>query len=142
MKFLKLTLLLLLFSCGNKNPEEMIPYLDGYWQIESVSMPDGFEKKFNINTTIDYIEVEGEKGFRKKVMPQIDGSFKTNKAAEEFQIKIENDSLQLNYKTQFDTWTETVLNASEEFLIVKNRDGKIYNYKPFEKFEFNTENPY
>ena len=129
---------LFIISCSQQTPEEQIKNLPGYWEIESVQFPSGNEKEYKISTTIDYIKVEGNKGIRKKVNPQLDGTFKTNKSVENFTLKIENDSLRLYYKTQFNTWKETVLLAKDSTLQLLNKDGNIYKYKKFSTFNFNN----
>ncbi len=129
-------LLLLLVSCAHEDPKQQIEQLGGYWEIVSVELPDGTEKKYSVSTTVDYMEVKGDSGIRKKVQPKLDGSFNTSKDAEVFQIKIENDSLHLYYKTPYANWKETVLSTKDSLLIVKNSDGKVFKYKKFTKFEF------
>tara|TARA_R100001369_G_scaffold79229_1_gene109225 strand:+ start:460 stop:882 length:423 start_codon:yes stop_codon:yes gene_type:complete len=137
---LKKTIFILLtvfiVSCSQQSPDEQLQNLPGYWEIESVEFPDGTEKEYNISTTIDFIEVNGTEGMRKKVNPQLDGTFKVSKDAEAFTPKIEQDSLQLYYKTPFDTWKETVLLAKDSTLHVLNKDGNIYKYKKFSTFNF------
>jgi hypothetical protein len=128
-------LLLNLISCGKQDPSNQIDKLVGYWEIESVAMPDGEVKEFSISTIVDFIEVSENKGVRTKVSPQLDGSFINNGVAEKFDITIENDSLQLYYSTPFDRWKETVLIATDSILKVLNRDNKIYTYSKFKKFD-------
>tara|TARA_R100000935_G_scaffold55682_1_gene85912 strand:- start:31936 stop:32352 length:417 start_codon:yes stop_codon:yes gene_type:complete len=123
-------------SCTKQDPKEQIQYLDGYWSIEKAVLEDGTEKDFSISTTIDFIEVEGTSGVRKKVQPKLDGTFLTSDDAETFELKIENDSLRLYYTTPFDSWKETILIAKDSSLVVLNRDGKTYFYKKFTKFDF------
>ena len=89
-----------------------------------------------MNLILDYIEVNGDKGIRTKVNPKLDGSFENNGMADEFSLRIEEDSLRMYYKTPFDEWNETVLEATETVLKVKNKDNKIYTYSKFEKFDF------
>lgn len=140
MKFTKAILLFLtviMYSCKNQDPNEQIQYLDGYWSIEKVILEDGKEKDFTLSTTVDFIEVNGKTGIRKKVQPKLDGTFLTSNKVETFDIKIEDDSLRLYYTTPFDSWKETVLKAKDSSLVVLNRDGKTYFYKKFAKFDFN-----
>ncbi len=99
-------------------------------------MPDGEKKEFNINTVVDFIEIKGDSGMRTKVSPKFDGSFTTNGVTENFTLKIEEDSLRMYYKTPFDEWKETVIEAKDSTLTVINRDYKIYTYSKFKKFEF------
>ena len=134
-----LFLLVFAISCEKPNPEAQKQNLSGYWEIKSVKMPDGEKKEFDINTVVDYIELNGDSGTRTKVSPKFDGTFTTNGVSENFTLKIEEDSLRMYYKTQFDAWKETVIEAKDSTLTVKNRDNKIYNYSKFKKFDF--ENP-
>ena len=129
-----LLLSILIISCENQSPSEQIEKLGGYWEIESVAMPDGTEKDFSISTTVDYIEVTDTSGIRTKVNPQLDGTFVTNGTTEKFELRIEEDSLRMYYSTPYNNWKETVLMAKDSVLKVKNRDGKIYSYKTFQKF--------
>jgi len=123
-------------SCGKQKPEEMLTNLSGYWEIKKVEMPDGSDRDYKISPIVDFIELNGTEGIRTKVSPQLDGTFKTNGTAEIFKAKIEGDSLNLYYKTPYDTWKETVLKAEDSILVIKNRDDKIYQYKKFVKFDF------
>lgn len=135
-----LLITVILVSCEKPNPEEQKTKLEGYWEITSVEAPSGEKKKFDINTVIDYIEVSGDSGMRTKVSPRLDGSFTTNEVSENFVLKIEDDSLRMYYKTPFDQWKETVVEAGDSLLTVKNRDNKIYVYSKFKKLDFTTDN--
>jgi hypothetical protein len=48
MRNLFLVLSLILFSCS-EGPEELIPYVEGYWEIKKVTLPNGFQKEYTIN---------------------------------------------------------------------------------------------
>lgn len=113
----------------------MKQYLGGYWQIDKVEFPDGGVKEFKMSGFVDYIEVQGDSGVRKKVAPNLDGSFKVNKAAEKFYLKIENDSLNIYYQTPYNSWKETVLKAGDSTMLVINEENKRYHYKKFRSFE-------
>lgn len=136
-KLLFLLIGFLLISCGNQDPNEQLKYLNGYWAIEKVRLPDGTEKEFKISNTVDFIEVTGKNGIRKKVQPKLDGTFETSNNTETFELKIEADSLHLYYTTPYDSWKETVLKAKDSSLVVYNRDKKMYFYKKFTPFNFN-----
>ncbi|MDN3723819.1 lipocalin family protein [Aequorivita sp. SDUM287046] len=132
-----LSIIILFFtSCEKPNPEAQKQNLNGYWEIKSVKMPNGEKKQFNINTIVDFIETKGDSGTRTKVTPKFDGTFITNGISDYFTLKIENDSLRIYYKTQFDEWKETVIEAKDSTLTVINRDNKIYTYSKFKKLEF------
>ncbi|QQX76612.1 MULTISPECIES: lipocalin family protein [Aequorivita] len=135
-KIIIIVVSLIALSCEKPNPEAQKQNLSGYWEIKTVEMPDGEKKKFDVNTVLDYIEVKGDSGLRTKVSPKIDGTFETNGISEDFTLKIEEDSLRMYYKTPFDEWKETVIEAKDSTLKVKNRDNKIYTYSKFKKFDF------
>ncbi len=122
---------IVLLSCNNQDPKEQVKYIEGYWEIDKVELPGDSVREYSINETIDYFEITDSTGFRKKLQPQFDGSYKTSDDAEELKIKIENDSLRLYYKTPFDEWKETLLKADEEKMSILNKDGIIYHYKKF-----------
>ena len=135
------TLVLLLFtvsifSCSN-NPETFIPHLNGYWEIDEVTLHDGTKRKYRFNDTIDYIEVSDSlTGFRKKLKPNFSGTYQTSKSIETFSLKIENDSLNIYYTTPYANWKETVLSANETQLIIVNNTNKdVYIYKHYEPLE-------
>ena len=75
-----LSILMVLFvGCSPKISQEDLQLLNGYWEIEKVIFPIGETKDFKSSTTIDFIELDGMKGFRKKVQPKFNGTFETSK---------------------------------------------------------------
>ena len=137
-KFLLLLGLTLGFiSCGGNDPSTQTPFIEGYWEIRSVEMPDGTLKEFTVNTSVDYITVAGDSGVRKKLMPRMDGSFREFPTSEKFKVIQQNDSLYMFYETPFATWKEVVLNADELELVVKNANG-IYVYNRFKNLDLKT----
>lgn len=127
----------LLMSCNSSSHEETIGNLNGYWQIEQADLPEGISKEFRFSELVDYIEVDSAAGFRKKVRPQIDGSFITSDDVEIFNVKVENDSINLYYTTPYSEWKETIISSEEDELVVLNRDGIIYTYKRFTPYSGN-----
>ncbi|AEH01709.1 hypothetical protein [Lacinutrix sp. 5H-3-7-4] len=128
---------LVLLNCSN-SPETFIDHVNGYWEIESVTLPDGTKKEYTINQTIDYIIVNDSlKGFRKKMTPNYNGSYETSKNIETLNLKIENDSLNIYYSTQYTNWKETILLANEKELKIVNKDNKVYTYKRFTPININ-----
>lgn len=118
-------------GCQKNNPEEQLKHLTGYWEIDKVEVSKDSIINYKVNPTVDYIEFDGKNGFRKKLNPRFDGTYITNDDKEEVLAKIEDDSLRLYYKTPYDSWKETVINAEEDKFSIINRDDKIYYYKKF-----------
>jgi hypothetical protein len=132
-----LTLVILLFlnSCQKPSPSANIENLEGYWEISKASLPDGTEKEFSINTTIDYITLTDSTGTRQKLRPKLDGTYSVTGTVENFVLSVRNDTLLMQYHTPFDSWEEQVLSATAAELIVRNPQGIVYTYKKFSTFK-------
>lgn len=124
-----LVLLAMVTSCKKPIPETAISKINGYWEIEKVILVDGTKKEYKINPTIDYFEVKDKKGFRQKVMPQLDGTYTTNNLKEIISISNENGYCYINYTTSFGKWKEEILELEDSVLVVKNKDNLEYHYK-------------
>lgn len=111
--------------------ENKLTLLNGYWEIDSVEFPNGGEKKYKMNSTLDYIKLEGLTGYRKKVTPRFDGNFETSDDAEPFQIEIKEASYTLVYVNNLSQWKETLTAISDDRFTIKNADDVLYHYKRF-----------
>lgn len=133
MKKYVLILLLIVFAtgCDTRSPEEKIDNLNGYWEIQTAEMPDGSIKEFPYSQIVDYFVIEGNEGYRKKVQPQLGGSFLTSEDEELLRVKVENDSINLYYTTAFDEWKETLLASKADEIRLKTTSGILYTYKRF-----------
>ena len=69
---------LVLISCHSNVKKGDIPKLSGYWEIKTVTLENGEKKDYKVNETVDFFELKKKEGFRQKVMPQFDGTFRTN----------------------------------------------------------------
>ena len=116
-------------ACKEKVKPEDISKINGYWEIETVTTPDGNEREYKISETIDYFEIKNDSGFRKKVMPQFDGKYLVNDKSEKIKIVREEDKIYLNYATEYSTWKEEILKVSDEKLVLKNASEIEYQYK-------------
>ena len=129
----KATLLFIVFffftACKEKIKPEDISKINGYWEIEKVNLPDGNEKNYKINETIDYFEVKNDSGFRKKVTPQFDGKYLVNNEYEKVKVVLEGEKVLLEYTTEYSKWKEEVLEVSDEKLVLKNAAEMEYKYK-------------
>ncbi len=125
-------LLLILTSCAQGVDKNDLKNINGYWEIEEVTLPSGEKKSYTVNTLIDYFELEGTKGFRKKVAPQLDGTFKTTEDEEAIEVLFEGSEAVLLYSTPFHKWKETILKADENQLVLKNENEVVYTYKQYE----------
>ncbi|WP_204345017.1 lipocalin family protein [Psychroserpens algicola] len=134
-KIFVLLLLITLNSCA-EYPATYIPHIAGYWEIEKVTLNDGSIKEYTFNDTIDYIQItDSMSGLRKKLKPNLMGTFETSKSMEIFSVSIENDSLYMHYKTPYANWKETVLKADETQLIILNANKDMYLYKRYKPLD-------
>jgi len=117
------------FSCGNTVSDEDLAKLNGYWEIEEVIMTDGGKKEYTVNPTIDYFQLKGKEGFRKKVMPQFDGTYRVNDLSEKIAIVKEDGKTYINYTTEYAKWKEELLELDDKELVVKNQHDIEYHYK-------------
>lgn len=125
------TVILITLGC-KENPDKMVTYLNGYWEIEKVTLPSGSVHTYNYNEVIDYFEVtDSLTGFRKKLKPQLDGTFETSTVLDHFSLQIEHDSLNIYYKTNFSRWKETILLATDRELKIINENKSVFLYKPY-----------
>ncbi|WP_181369478.1 lipocalin family protein [Flavobacterium album] len=132
-KFVLLLVFMAAVSCG-KVSEDNLKYLNGYWEIQEVVMPDGSQKDYKVNPTIDYFELKGKEGFRKKVMPQFDGKYLANDVSEKINITEKDGKTFIKYSTEFAKWNEEIISLDDKELVVKNNHDMEYHYKRAEPF--------
>ena len=133
----KLGLLLftvLLFSCQSEVKKEDLNKLNGYWEIKQVKLADGENKDYKVNETIDYFELKNNVGFRQKVMPQFDGTYRTNGIKENIKIIEKEKTFFIEYKTTYGKWQEEILEIADSTLVLKNKANLEYTYKKYKPF--------
>jgi len=135
MRIIFICLLLFGFAaCGPKNnTEEQKKYMNGFWEIKEVILPDGTVKPYNNNITVDKVDIEKNSGTKSKVTPIPGGSgYNPTTSSEEFVMTVEEDSIRLYYATKFDSWKETVLVSNRDELHIRGKGGRVYIYHRFE----------
>ena len=120
------------FGCSSRISKEDLSQLNGYWEIQKVVFPDGNTKDYKVNSTIDYIQWDAPKGFRKKMNPKFDGTYETSDDAEAFTISEKNGNFNLDYKTELSEWSEKLKALDDNRFSVVNAEGLQYDYKRFE----------
>ena len=120
----------LFISCQEKKAETFdVNLLNGYWEIEQVTLADDSKKEYKMNETIDFFEIKKDAGFRKKVAPQFDGTYIVNDVDEKIKIEKTADGTYISYKTAYATWKEKILTLTKEQLILENKQHIKYQYK-------------
>ncbi|MDP5228819.1 MAG: hypothetical protein NWQ38_00385 [Cellulophaga sp.] len=136
MKLLKnsplILLVLAITGCTKSITETELNQLNGYWEIEKVIFPDGQTKEYTINETVDFIQLDSLKGYRKKMKPTFEGTYITSDDAELFTILTQEDSFLINYTSDGNDWTETLKTISATNFSVTNSDNISYFYKRYE----------
>lgn len=117
-------------SCQQKVKHSDISKINGYWEIEKVVFDQGKDKEYTVNESYDYFQIaKNNTGFRKKVMPQLDGTFIVNDTYENVKVRFENDKVLFDYSTSYAKWTEELVAISKDKLVFKNAESKEYHYK-------------
>ena len=127
--FLLLLFSFLIYSCKPSVSEKDLEKINGYWEIQKVEMPGGGKKEYKVNETIYFFSVKNHKGFRQKVMPQLDGTYLTNDIKEILTISSQNGEFYVNYSTNYGKWKEEIIDLQDSILILKNKDNLEYHYK-------------
>ena len=135
-KLITFILASLIYSCQTE-VSDYIPFIEGYWEIVSVTKDYKKIKEFKISGTIDYFKINPDlSGYRKKVTPRFDGAFEISKDVSDFKLSIEAHQLWINYQVNGVTYREEITQANESSLVISNSDGFIYTYKPYEPLIF------
>jgi len=131
MKNLSYILCLLLLACAESIALEDVQHLNGYWQIDKVVFPDSSSKTYELSATLDFIQLQERKGYRKKVQPALDGTFDTSDDAISFEVMQRDDNIFLLYSNATDSWEEVLLKLDPNTFSVRNQAGIIYEYKRY-----------
>lgn len=134
-----LPIVLLFVNCQSKIDKSTLQKINGYWEITSVKTPSGEIKEYTVNTTIDYFELKDSKGFRQKVVPQLDGTYLTNGLKEELTLDETKDQVVFKCKTNYAEWEEEVIKLTEEELVIENDQDIIYHYKRYTPLKITNE---
>ena len=118
-----------LVSCRQSINDQDLTKINGYWEIQNVNLPDGNKKDYKVNETIDYFQVKNNKGFRQKVMPQLDGKYLTNNIKETISISKKKEKFYISYATNYSKWSEEIMEIRDSILVLKNDSNVEYHYK-------------
>lgn len=120
----------LFVACQQKIKPEDIAKINGYWEIEKVVFDEAKDKNYGINESYDYFQIgKNNSGIRKKVMPQLDGTFIVDDTYENVKVRFENDKTFFDYATPYAKWTEELVEIDNDKLVFRNAQKKEYHYK-------------
>ena len=119
---------ILLVSCKQTISDKDVAKINGYWEIQKVELPEGGKKEYKVNETIDFFQIKDNKGFRQKVMPQLDGTYLTNDIKETVSISNKEGNYYINYSTNYGKWKEEIVEIKDSILVLKNEANLEYHY--------------
>ena len=135
-QLIALSFFILLSSCQSE-VASYIPFVEGYWEIVSVTKDQKKVKEFKISGSIDYFKVNADlSGYRKKVTPRFDGAFEMSQHASKFTLYVNDGHLWIQYDNNEVIYSEEILRANSSSMLISNSDGFIYTYKPYEPLIF------
>jgi hypothetical protein len=120
-----------LISCTTKPKKEDIVKLNGYWEIEKVTFPDGNKKAYQVNEFIDNINLKNSVGTRQKIAPQLDGSFLKGALQDKIRVIDSSGCYFLKTQSNFTKWEEKIISVSDDELVLENETKITYYYKKF-----------
>jgi hypothetical protein len=131
---------LLLFTTLNSCKSDVnsyIPFIEGYWEIVSVTKDQKKIKDYKMSGSIDYFKVNPDlSGYRKKMTQRFDGAFEMSQHESNFTLSVIDHHLWLNYTNNGVYYREEIIRANNSSLVISNADGFLYTYKPYEPLIF------
>ncbi|HCF02738.1 hypothetical protein [Flavobacterium sp.] len=120
----------LLVGCKQQIQSTDIPNINGYWEIEKVVFDEGEDKEYGANQNYDYFQIDkNNQGIRKKVAPQLDGTFLVDDSFEKVRVRFQDDKAFLDYVTPYMKYTEEIIALTADELVVLNAQKTEYHYK-------------
>ena len=133
-----LLLLTVITACKSSIQEGEISRLEGYWEITKVVFQDGTTKPYTVNTTVDYIGIDGFNGYIKKMIPGLNGRYQTSNKAAQFKL-IQKDGLWEMHFEGDQKSTLSLLELDSLEYAVKDQGQVSYYYKRYEPININDE---
>lgn len=132
LTFIALLLIGVFITSCSQPPSEQIILINGYWEIAKIENKHGSSKEYSISQNIDFFEINTQgKGIRKKVQPDIKGSFTTTNSTQNINVIVKENTIFLQYSTAYDTWQEEVIAVSEKELTLRNENRFTYVYRRY-----------
>jgi len=127
----KLILLIAVISitaCSN-GTKDMVNAMKGYWNIETVTLPDGSEREFPFSNHMDHFEIEGNNGVKNRVSPTYDGGYINYGSPVLFTWETVDGKAVLTFKDGDGRYQQTLKVCDGKTLILLHENGTEYIYK-------------
>lgn len=133
-----LLLLTVITACKSSIQEGEISRLEGYWEITKVVFQDGTTKPYTVNTTVDYIGIDGFNGYIKKMKPGLNGRYQTSNKAAQFKLLLRNEVWEMHFEGDLNS-TLSLLELDSLEYAVKDQGQVRYYYKRYEPINISDE---
>jgi hypothetical protein len=121
---------ILLVSCKQQIQPSDVVKINGYWEIEKVVFDEGEDKEYGANQNYDYFQIgKNNQGIRKKVAPQLNGTFLVNDTYENVSVRFQDGKAYLDYSTPYMKYSEEVIELTADELVITNAQKKEFHYK-------------
>lgn len=133
-----LSLLILCVGCKKQITPGDLDLLEGYWSIDYITHKNETFYPKGTAKLLDYYNLVGIKGVRKKVQPKLENKFFATEDLNNFKIIFVNKNCYLSFHTLWDKWREKIVELSENKLVLEHQD-KRYHYKKVSQRTLNHE---
>jgi hypothetical protein len=136
-RFTVAILVLFFWGCNEPISKDDLHYLNGYWQIVNVEFENGANKEYSLGNTVDFFYLKDNKGYRKKVQPNIVGGFETSNNVVNFKIKKANNDIRLWYENGLSNWSVRLVELKKDSFTIINEERTKYIYKRYKPIILN-----
>lgn len=127
VRFVFIGLLLFIFGCNNEIKSSDLALISGYWKIDYITHKDETFQPKGALKLLDFYEINGKIGIRKKVQPRWDNKFLVTEDLNKFKIIFESNRHYLSFETAWDEWREEIVKLNDDQLILQHQE-KRYHY--------------
>lgn len=123
-------------SCQQSQSAYDLNKLQGYWQISSVKKQGELVTQYQVSLIIDYWQLnEDSSGFRKKVMPNLEGKFVITQHQMPFTVRPKKDHVQVAYDDNGNNYVEQIITLEDSLLVITNSEFMEYTYKRYKPLD-------
>lgn len=130
-KGFKIFLCFILICSCNSSSDIDLTKLDGYWEIVNVKKDGELVMEYKMSPIIDYWQLSDDNsGFRKKVMPNLEGKIIVTQHSMPFKL-MEEEQVTVNYNDGGNEYSEYIKRLEDSLLVIANKENLIYTYKRY-----------
>ena len=127
----KIILCFILICSCNSSSDIDLTKLDGYWEIVNVKKDGELVMEYKMSPIIDYWQLSDDNsGFRKKVMPNLEGKIIVTQHSMPFKVA-EEKQITVYYNDNGNEYSEYIKRLEDSLLVITNKENLIYTYKRY-----------